>query len=95
MPKLLLDEIRARKYFYRNHYRRLVFVLMLSLAVMVFFVMVLVYRDVTRQPPTYYASNSAGFIIPLKGLSHPNESSKALLKPDPATKEKQTKELPA
>lgn len=83
MTRLTLEEIKQSKNFYRDHFRRLVRVLLGSIFVILFLLMVLAYVVLNRSEPHYNATNSVGFIDRLTPLSQPNMSSQALLPPDP------------
>ena len=81
--RLTINEIKRSKHFYRDGFRRTVLALAVSYAIMVVLIVAILYTKLTLKAPDYYATNSAGFITPLKAMDHPNTSSKALLKPDP------------
>lgn len=66
-------------------FRRGLTALILSLIVSIITVVVIFYIYIHRPEPDYYATNGATPPIMLKGLLAPNESSTALLPPDPPT----------
>lgn len=87
-----LDDVKHHKLFYRTMYRRMVRALFFSLLLMAVLSLLIFYLKVREPKPAYYATNSAGFITPLRELPGPNMSLQAILKPDPP-EEYQKKEL--
>ncbi|GAB4222685.1 MAG: hypothetical protein Tsb005_15350 [Gammaproteobacteria bacterium] len=76
-------EIKARKFFYRDYYRRLIRILLVSLVIILLLVVAIVYNILTRPEIIFYATNSEGFVIELNPLDQPNQSPNYLLEPDP------------
>lgn len=66
-------------------FRRGLTALILSLLVSVITVVVMFYIYIHRPEPDFYATNGATPPIMLEALSAPNQSSTALLPPDPPT----------
>lgn len=92
IQKILM--IQGQKAYYRKNYRRMVLLCMVSFSITIVLLLLVNYFFFTRPEPTYYATSSAGagFITPLRALNAPNQSSTALLKPDPP-EERQMKNL--
>ncbi|MBS0359404.1 MAG: DotI/IcmL/TraM family protein [Proteobacteria bacterium] len=81
MSRYLIDLVKSRKDFYRDHFRATVRILIGSLLVTMVWLAALVYEIMTRPEPKFYATDSASFITPLDALNTPNESSEYLLPP--------------
>lgn len=84
MFKLSFSEIQQLKNYFRDTFRRLIVVLLVSLAIQWLLVVAIFYEVVTMPAPDFYATNSAGFITTLNALPQVNATSEYLLKPDPA-----------
>ncbi|NNM58801.1 MAG: DotI/IcmL/TraM family protein [Legionellales bacterium] len=67
--KEALELIRLRNDFYRDNYRRLIVVLLMLLVLMFSMVYWIYYLTSHRPSPRYFATNTAGGLIPLKPLS--------------------------
>lgn len=71
--------VRLRNDFYRDNYRRIVSVLFLALVIIVLMGASLVYVVTHPPKPKYFATNTAGRIVPLVPLNQPNLSVPSLL----------------
>ncbi len=74
-----LEVVKLRNNFYRDNYRRVVFILLLSIVVNAILLGCLWWVITNPRPPEYFATTADGRIIPLKPLSEPNISEAALL----------------
>ena len=90
MARLDLNDVKQRKNYYRDSYRRVAKMLFFSLCLNAVVVTGIVYKKLSEAPPRFYATNAAGsgFITPLKPLDKPNMTSQALLAADPPTEGK-------
>ncbi len=81
MSGVLLDQIKSRKFFYRNLYRKeLIALIILAMMAVVWIILIAwVALDHMRTVPSFYACSSDGILTPLKALSQPNRSDKAIL----------------
>lgn len=75
--------IKSGKYFYRDNFRKLIMVTVVSYIITLLLAGAVFYVKQTQPKVNFYATNTAGFITPLKVLNEPNKSSSPLLKPDP------------
>lgn len=81
------------KSFYIRNYRRLCGLAVISLLLSLILSFAISYRYFHQAKPHYYASNGITALIPLEPLGSPNNSSTALLAPDPIIPN-QTKYIP-
>ena len=84
MQRYALDKSIAHKFFYRNYYRRALWMLMVSLMLTGGLLLAIYYQMVSKKEPNYYASNAAGagFIIRIKPMAAANARGSYLLAPD-------------
>lgn len=57
-----IEEVRSRRNYYRDNYRRFSRALMVSLIIILFLFFTIVYLAATRGQPAYYASSSSGLL---------------------------------
>ena len=93
MSQQSVREIKLRKGFYRNSFRRAVVMLILSLIVNLSLIAVIYYKLVTKPGHDFYATSGIKPPIKLDPMPTPNYSSKYLLPPDPVSGD-ETKSLP-
>ncbi|MFN7097465.1 MAG: DotI/IcmL/TraM family protein, partial [Gammaproteobacteria bacterium] len=74
-----LELVRLRNDFYRDNYRRLIAILLLLLVLMFAMSYWIYYLTSHRPAPRYFATNTAGGLIPLVPLGQPSMSDVALL----------------
>lgn len=74
---------KSKKNFYRNCFRNVVWFAMGSIILNIALILGIYQKLVNVVEPSYYATSGVKPPIQLKGLSHPNYSSTALLPPDP------------
>lgn len=81
MVGMVLKKVKARKFFYRNLYRKeLVLLIILTATAAIWMGLItIVALDHMRTVPYFYASSSDGILTPLKAMAAPNNSSKAML----------------
>lgn len=79
MTNTLIDQVKSKKFFYRDYYRRTIKVLVVCQFIIVALIAALFYFATHRPIPGFYASSSNGVITPLKPLNQPNYSNTALL----------------
>jgi hypothetical protein len=81
MVGMVLEQIKSRKFFYRNLYRKeLIFLIaFLLMAIMWIVLIVIVAIDHMHTVPSFYATSSDGILTPLKPMPQPNRSAKAML----------------
>lgn len=77
--------IKEHRNFHVNVYRRSVLALICSLGLSVVLGMLLFYMYIREPEPDYYATSGITPPVRLQSLSAPNESSQALLPPDPSS----------
>lgn len=75
--------IKQHVNFYRDYYRRFVMASLFSFMLSFLLLLAILYVHVNRPSVQFYASNTAGFITPLKPLAEPNMTDNYLLPPDP------------
>jgi hypothetical protein len=75
----LLERVKARKFFYRNYYRKAAGLLIIALALIVILSVSVVYVYLQRTIPAYYATSSDGKLVPLTPLNSPNYSNTPLI----------------
>jgi len=66
-----LEVVRLRNTFYRDNYRRVVFGLLLMIAINIALTAALIYKVTHPATPKYFATTAAGRIIPLYPLDSP------------------------
>lgn len=93
MAKKTYQEIMTQKNFSRNAYRRSATALMVSCVIMMILTFAIYYLVIVESDPAYYASQSAGFLTPLRAMSEPNASNQGLLAPDPPEEMTEVREL--
>ncbi|MHA7840890.1 MAG: type IVB secretion system apparatus protein IcmL/DotI [Gammaproteobacteria bacterium] len=64
--------VRLRNFFYRDGYRRLSLLLLILIVLNVVSVLTVYYLVMHRPPPSYFATNIQGGIVPLTPLSKPS-----------------------
>ena len=69
MASHVLDQIKSRKNYYRDNYRRLSKYLFFCFALIFILIMLIVYFVLSRGEPTYYASSSDGGLIELEAVN--------------------------
>lgn len=74
-----IEIVRLRNEFYRDNYRRLVMILLLSIVIIFLLGGSLIYIWTHPPSPRYFATATNGRIIPLVPLDEPNLSNAALL----------------
>ncbi len=75
----ILDSIKRRKNFYRDHYRKAVTTLFFTLIINIVLITALIYVKLTQPEPKFYATSNVGGITLLKALNAPNMSDKPLI----------------
>jgi intracellular multiplication protein IcmM len=80
-----MRDAKEGKFFYRNSFRRTVFLLITSLILNALLVIGIYFQLINKVHPNYYATSGVKPPIQLTPLSHPNYKSKPLLPPDPIT----------
>ena len=75
--------IKQRKGFYVTSYRVSLFLLLCSLILSSVFIVLIFYIYLREPEPGYYATNGVTPLVQLRALPAPNNSSAALLAPDP------------
>lgn len=95
MSRVSIQDRQAQKHYYREHFRLTVKLLMYSFLLMVILSVLIIFYYISKPTPDYYATNSSGFIRSLKAMNAPNESSTALLKPEPVEEVQMKKLEPA
>lgn len=83
MTRATWRTIIASRYFYIQTYRRLLYVLILSILLNLMLGFLIIYVYLNRAAPTYYASNGMTGPMILKPLQAPNNSSTPLLESEP------------
>jgi cell division protein FtsI/penicillin-binding protein 2 len=79
MSNETIDVVKARKYFYRDNFRRLSNVLMVVLVIILFLILAIVYIALTRSEKYYYATSYISELTVLKpvkrgtGLPNPEK----------------------
>lgn len=79
IPDEALVIVKNRNDFYRDNYRKVVGMLLLSVLIMTILVAGLIYLITNPPPPRYFATTTDGRISPLVPLDQPNISQSALL----------------
>jgi intracellular multiplication protein IcmL len=79
MAEDTLEVVRLRNDFYRDNYRRVMSMLLLSSLVIVILVCAVVYVVLNPPAPKYFATDAQGRIIRLTPIDEPNLSEEALL----------------
>ena len=81
MVGMVLHNVKARKFFYRNLYRKeLVLLIVLTITAAIWAALIMVVAiDHMRTVPYFYASSSDGILTPLRAMPVPNNTAKALL----------------
>lgn len=74
-----IELVRLRNEFYRDSYRRVLAILLLAFTIVFLLAGALVYIVTHPPAPKYFATDSAGRIVPLVPLDQPNLSTPALL----------------
>lgn len=82
MRKLALSDIKNKKNYYRDLYRKLIFIINVSTIISIILIIMSILIYITEPDPTFYATNSASNIMRIKSMNQPNYSSSPLLKPD-------------
>jgi len=79
MINTAIDQVKARKFFYRNYYRKGLNILigMLALEFILTGFSFVIVKD--YKVPKFYASSSDGILTPLRSMPEPNRSNKFLL----------------
>jgi len=76
-------QVKLRKNFYRNGYRKGVNLLLIFMVIILALVTWIFYMEISKPVRTFYATNTAGFVTGLHAMSQPNMTSRFILKPDP------------
>lgn len=74
-----IEQVKARKYFYRDYYRKASTVLIGVLLLIAILSIAIVYLYGQRTIPAYYATSSDGKLVPLSPMEAPNYSSSPLI----------------
>ena len=74
-----VELIHLRNEFYRDNYRKVVFILLVAIIIIIALVSTLTYLVTHPPAPQYFATDSTGRIIKLTPLNQPNLSKSALL----------------
>lgn len=69
-----IEEVKNRKYFYRDYYRRACTALWIALVIIIVLSLLLLYLYIQRPTPDFYATSSDGKLVPLVPLDSPNYS---------------------
>ncbi len=77
--KSAVELVRLRNDFYRDNYRRIVSILLLSFMIIILLIGSMVYILTHPPAPKYFATSTSGRIVPLVPLNEPNLSTAALL----------------
>lgn len=85
------DVIKEKPGFYVQGFRYGVLFLLMLLLLNVCFVLAITLMYLTEQEPEYYATNGVTSLVKLDALSEANNSSVALLEPDPPIGEQEKK----
>lgn len=75
-----LLEIKERMQFYRDNYRRGASLLIFFFVVITMLIVTLFYEVLTQPAPAFYASTTAGELVPIEAMDSPNYSSSPLIK---------------
>ncbi len=81
MINIQIENIKARKNFYLNTYRKALIWLIFFLATQLVWVAMIAFVviDHSHQVPDFYSSSSDGILLQLKPMPEPNRSGKPLL----------------
>lgn len=81
MANTIIEQVKSRKFFYRNLYRKELVLLIIFIAMAIMWIGLIMSVSIkhSRTVPDFYASSSDGILTPLQALSQPNRSSKAIL----------------
>jgi len=79
MPYDALEVVKNRNNFYRDSYRKLLLMLLMSVLAIIGLIVAVVFLVMSRPSPTYFATTDSGRMIPLIPLNQPNLSDKTLL----------------
>jgi intracellular multiplication protein IcmL len=79
MAEDALTTVTLRNEFYRDSYRRVLLILLLSLVINLFLGGILIYMITHPPKPKYFATSINGRITPLFPLNEPNQSDSAVL----------------
>lgn len=71
-PSQVTELVRLRNFFYRDGYRRLTLILLMLVVLNIVSLLTLYYLITHRPPPTYFATNIEGGIVPLTPLDKPS-----------------------
>jgi intracellular multiplication protein IcmL len=74
-----VEAVRFRNQFYRDSYRRVLLILLISFLLNVTLISVIYYQIVTRPTPTYFATNEDGTLKELIPLNQPYVNQEQLL----------------
>jgi hypothetical protein len=79
MINTAIDQVKARKFFYRNYYRKglNLLIVLLALEFVLTGISFVIIKD--YKIPKFYASSSDGILTSLKPMPEPNRSNKFLL----------------
>lgn len=75
----VLEKIKGRKNFYRDYYRRVCIALWFSLLLIAVLSLMIIYLEIVRPTPDFYATSNDGKLVPLTPMETPNYSSKPLI----------------
>jgi len=79
MSNDLIELVKSRKSFYRDHYHSISTLLILVLVLLVICNLLIVYVYIQRPLPDFYATSMDGKLIQLTPLDTPNYSSQPLI----------------
>ncbi|MFI4954507.1 MAG: type IVB secretion system apparatus protein IcmL/DotI [Gammaproteobacteria bacterium] len=74
-----VEAVRFRNQFYRDGYRRVLFILLISFLLNAVLVSIIYYQIISRPTPTYFATNQDGTLKELIPLNQPHVSQEQLL----------------
>ncbi len=80
-----IREVKGGKFFYRNGFRRTIWLLIVSLVINGILILGIYNKLVNKIEPHYYSTSGVKPPIQLSARSRPNNKPYALLKPDPET----------
>lgn len=83
MTKQAVRAIKDSKTFYRNGFRKIIVMLIVSLVFNGLFAFGIYQKLITKKKTEYYSTSGITVPLELNVLDKPNYSSEALLKPDP------------
>src|SRR3990167_9585512 len=74
-----LEVVKLKRNFYRDSYRSVVMILFIAIIIIAVMAWIIVYQQTHKPAPKYFATTSAGQLIPMVPLDQPNLSDSAVL----------------